>query len=479
MPKPAKRLQNKHGRLGRERAAPAGSGRSRSGPGPANLVRSKTSNRLVENKYLRFAGVMFLPVLFGIAGLIMYSPSFSSDELTISNGTHINASAKDQALDNVSKTDNKAEHDELKLKVSDSTRHETVADSDSTRADHPVKQKRKTRSQESPSKEHKGRELKKEKEVSLKKKAEQFQPTFLNSLDIQNIVVDGRTIVPVELTQNRPEAPVKVFMFEGFLTDFECEGLMRVHRRHIAETEVQDPIICFDSLATLRKHLKDAGKEKKITERDFTEGTMCVNASFSQELKSHLTWSYSTAFYPTESRFSTQFEDRVFQGTGLKPSNGGKFQVTSYPEGIGYKTHTDCILNNQDKRDRFGTILVYLQDVEEGGQTEFPELGISVKPRKGRAIVWNNMNSRGNCEPVSVHEAAAVKNGHKYIIQRWYYYKNFYQLGKRAREPDLPTREPGQPRVNCDEYEHGSCRWYDEWNYEHLLDYRAKQAGLA
>ncbi len=39
---------------------------------------------------------------------------------------------------------------------------------------------------------------------------------------------------------------------------------------------------------------------------------------------------------------------------------------------IGYKTHTDCIVGTQDKRDRFATILVYLQDVQEGGETEFP-----------------------------------------------------------------------------------------------------------
>lgn len=32
----------------------------------------------------------------------------------------------------------------------------------------------------------------------------------------------------------------------------------------------------------------------------------------------------------------------------------------------GYKTHTDCIEDNADDRDRMATILVYLQDVEDG-----------------------------------------------------------------------------------------------------------------
>ena len=86
---------------------------------------------------------------------------------------------------------------------------------------------------------------------------------------------------------------------------------------------------------------------------------------------------------------------------------------------LGYKNHTDCIVNHSDKRDRFATILVYLRDVEEGGETKFPQLGISVKPRKGLALIWNSMNSHGECDPTSFHNAAKVIKGHKFIIQRW------------------------------------------------------------
>jgi len=49
----------------------------------------------------------------------------------------------------------------------------------------------------------------------------------------------------------------------------------------------------------------------------------------------------------------------------------------------------------------------------------FAELGISVKPKKGRALVWNNMNEKGECDPVSIHQANKVITGHKYILQRW------------------------------------------------------------
>ena len=37
---------------------------------------------------------------------------------------------------------------------------------------------------------------------------------------------------------------------------------------------------------------------------------------------------------------------------------------------------------------RILTFFLYLSDVEEGGETHFPLLGISVKPKKGKALLW-------------------------------------------------------------------------------------------
>ncbi|XP_033639771.1 uncharacterized protein LOC117300159 [Asterias rubens] len=288
-----------------------------------------------------------------------------------------------------------------------------------------------------------------------------FRETIMRKLKIRDVTVDGRSVIGQELIGNkrRPEAAnIRVYQFEHFLSDYECDGLVGAHRNHVTQHS-DEPIMCFDSIDTLQRHLKKSHLNIKVTSQDFTEGTSCVNASFSQALQPMLGWSYSTAFYPGETRFTTVFDDRVYRATGLKPSHGGKYQITSYENGIGYKSHTDCTIGNLDLRDRMGTILVYLQDVEEGGQTEFPELGISVTPRKGRAIVWNNQNGDGECDPYSLHVAQPVIKGHKFILQRWYYHKNFYMLGRRPMEPDLPVRKALQPRVSCDEYDHGSCRW--------------------
>lgn len=274
---------------------------------------------------------------------------------------------------------------------------------------------------------------------------------------------------------------VKVWLYEEFFSKEECEQLIQAHETHLKETLKQKPIVCFDSLDTLKKNLVELERDKfadLVTEADFTEGTTCLNQTFSRQLeKWGLKWSFSTAFYPGESKFAAIFGKRIHEATQLDESHGGKFQITSYPFDVGYKEHHDCILDNKDSRDRYATFLVYLNDLgaDGGGETVFPELGIDVKPREGRALTWNSMNyETGACEPKSIHSASKVKHvtKKKYIIQRWYYYKNFYALGKRAAEPDIPARPANTPLVSCDNYDNGSCRLYDEWTPDHILAYR-------
>ena len=62
-------------------------------------------------------------------------------------------------------------------------------------------------------------------------------------------------------------------------------------------------------------------------------------------------------------------------------SNKEQFTLTSsslsssysYKIFAGYKLHTDCTVDGyRGKEDRFGTILIYLNDVAIGGQTYFP-----------------------------------------------------------------------------------------------------------
>ena len=156
-----------------------------------------------------------------------------------------------------------------------------------------------------------------------------------------------------------------------------------MHESHVEEMKKHKPIICFESIETLRKNLVELDREefsKKVSSSDFTEGTFCLNQTFSRQLeKWGLKWSYSTAFYPGESKFSAAFGKRIQEATQLEETHGGKFQVTSYPFEVGYKSHLDCVLSPDGKPDRYATFLVYLNDMgaDNGGETLFTELGIN------------------------------------------------------------------------------------------------------
>ena len=53
--------------------------------------------------------------------------------------------------------------------------------------------------------------------------------------------------------------------------------------------------------------------------------------------------------------------------------------------------------------------MTYLNDVEDGGETEFPHFGISVKPEKGKTLIWPS-------EWTHAHSGNLLKSGSKYII---------------------------------------------------------------
>lgn len=72
---------------------------------------------------------------------------------------------------------------------------------------------------------------------------------------------------------------------------------------------------------------------------------------------------------------------------------------------------------------RVATVLMYLNTLPEGcgGQTVFDELGVSVTPELGKAILWPNVDRQGMPEPLTAHEAMPVTCDEptKYMMNVW------------------------------------------------------------
>lgn len=113
---------------------------------------------------------------------------------------------------------------------------------------------------------------------------------------------------------------------------------------------------------------------------------------------------------------------------GLETSQGEILQGQRYEAGQEYKVHGDYFtarasywpLMMRNGGQRVWTTMIYLCDVEEGGETHFPRLGLSVPPRRGTLLIWNNMLPDGSPNGDTYHAALPVVRGRKYVMTRWY-----------------------------------------------------------
>jgi len=120
---------------------------------------------------------------------------------------------------------------------------------------------------------------------------------------------------------------------------------------------------------------------------------------------------------------------KIVDVTGIPYENFESFQILKYSVGQFYRTHHD-MSQSQTLRvagPRILTFFLYFSDVEEGGETNFPRLGISVKPKLGRAILWPSVMDHNNLKQDSrtYHQALPVEKGTKFAANSWIHLYNF------------------------------------------------------
>lgn len=124
---------------------------------------------------------------------------------------------------------------------------------------------------------------------------------------------------------------------------------------------------------------------------------------------------------------------KIANHLSLPPERGEKLQGQKYLPGQFFKPHVDAFREPMYDRikasgNRVHTLMIYLNDDMEGGQTNFPLLDKSFKPEIGMALDWPNMEN-GVILENSLHEGSEIKKGTKYIITSWWR-ENKYQPKK-------------------------------------------------
>jgi prolyl 4-hydroxylase len=120
--------------------------------------------------------------------------------------------------------------------------------------------------------------------------------------------------------------------------------------------------------------------------------------------------------------------ERIVALTGMDPQTGETLQGQRYTPGQQYKVHCDYFPANasywpamlRSGGQRCWTAMIYLSDVEDGGETHFPQCGFMVPPRQGMILVWNNLDEAGAPNRLSLHAARPVTAGTKYVVTKWF-----------------------------------------------------------
>lgn len=184
-----------------------------------------------------------------------------------------------------------------------------------------------------------------------------------------------------------------IVVLDDFLTEEECIGLVALGTKRGFERS------------------KDVGARK-------ADGTF---DSVQSEGRTSLTaWCLEDCF---KDPLAQQVIQKLVNLTGIPDDHSEYLQLLQYTEGQRYEMHHDFIPHHVQRNQgpRILTIFLYLNDVEEGGGTHFNDVGVTVMPKQGRALIWPSVKDQNPSQKDerTHHEALAVIKGVKYGANAW------------------------------------------------------------
>mgnify|MGYP001171391875 FL=1 len=126
-------------------------------------------------------------------------------------------------------------------------------------------------------------------------------------------------------------------------------------------------------------------------------------------------------FEEEENPFIGRIERRVAQLMNVPIEHAEGLQVLHYGPGQEYKAHHDFFAPDTPsaRNNRISTLVIYLNDVEEGGETVFPLLDIAVKPKRGSAVYFEYFYNNPALNDLTLHSSVPVVRGEKWVATQW------------------------------------------------------------
>lgn len=103
--------------------------------------------------------------------------------------------------------------------------------------------------------------------------------------------------------------------------------------------------------------------------------------------------------------------------TATDIAQGEALTILRYRPGQQFRPHFDAIGNARNQRTK--TVLIYLNEGFAGGETHFPKLGVTIRPKAGDAVSFTNTLADDSTDPRSLHAGLPVVQGVKWLATRW------------------------------------------------------------
>lgn len=108
---------------------------------------------------------------------------------------------------------------------------------------------------------------------------------------------------------------------------------------------------------------------------------------------------------------------RIAEASDTTPEQGEPLQLLRYRPGEEYRPHLDALPAAANQRD--WTMLIWLNEAYDGGETEFPALDMRFRGRRGDALLFRNVTPAGIADQRSRHAGRPVTRGEKWLATRW------------------------------------------------------------
>ncbi|GAB4818416.1 hypothetical protein N2152v2_005462 [Parachlorella kessleri] len=233
----------------------------------------------------------------------------------------------------------------------------------------------------------------------------------------------------------------RIFVFENFLTEEECDHIVS-----LAEPRLQRSGV--------------------------------VNTDTGGSEVSEIRTSQGVFLERNEDPIIADIEERIARWTLLPVGNGEGLQVLRYDKKQKYDGHYDYFFDKQSVQNggnRYATVLMYLADTEEGGETVFPNVPapngdngpefsecaryhLAAKPKKGSAVLFHSIKPSGELERRSLHTACPVIKGVKWSAPKWIHVGHVARGGEQPQYVELHPQSTGGP-PGCADKDPGCEAW--------------------